>query len=66
MTESAMGALRFVAQLKGGQPQSFSNPYDAMSALLGTEGEADVFVETDEGRDALLHRDSAGVWSEVD
>jgi hypothetical protein len=32
----------FVAELNGSAAQRFSNPYDAMAALIGTEGEADV------------------------
>jgi hypothetical protein len=60
-----MGVLSFVAQLKDGEPQAFSNPYDAMAALIGTEGEADVYVDTGDEREGLLHRDADGVWSEV-
>jgi hypothetical protein len=57
--------LTFEAALYGQEPARFSNPYDAMAALIGTEGEADVYVNANGRRDALLHRDAQGVWSEV-
>jgi hypothetical protein len=55
----------YVAEKNGVQPQQFSNPYDAMAALLGTEGEADVFVIVGGNREGLLHRDSEGSWSAI-
>jgi hypothetical protein len=60
-----MALLTFTAERKGEETQEFSNPYDAMGALLGTTGEADVAVITDAGRTVLMHRDADDVWSEV-
>ena len=61
-----MAVLKFVAELVGSLPQDFSNPYDAMAALIGTEGEADVYVDNSQERIALLHRDSEGTWTAVE
>lgn len=60
-----MAVLSFVAELKGAEPQHFSTPYDAMAALIGTEGEADVYADIDGTREALLHRDAEGSWEGV-
>jgi hypothetical protein len=60
-----VAVLKFVARPNGSAPQAFSNPYDAMTALLGTEGEADVYVDTAGQREALLHRGAEGSWSAV-
>jgi hypothetical protein len=60
-----MALLTFVAALKDAPEQEFSNPYDAMMVLIGTEGEADVYADVDGKREALLHRDADGTWSEV-
>jgi hypothetical protein len=56
--------MDFVAVLNGAAPQLCSNAYDAMAAI-GTEGAADVLVDTGGHREPLLHRDSDGTWSEV-
>ena len=54
----------YIAESKHGAAQQFRTPYQAMSALLDTEGQADVFVQTGDGpRGHLLHRDGDGVWS---
>lgn len=60
-----MGVLTFTAEVKGGESWDFSNPYDAMTALLGTKGEADVYVVTESERSHLLHRNASGTWSEA-
>jgi hypothetical protein len=58
--------MSYVAELKDAEPQWFPTPYDAMAALIGTEGEADVYVDDGDGlREALLHRDREGSWSAV-
>jgi hypothetical protein len=50
--------------MKGAEPQEFTNPYDAMTELVGTEGEADVYLESDGKRiTRLLHRDAQGSWA---
>ena len=36
--------VNYIAELNGVVQQSFSNPYDSMAELFGTEGEADVYV----------------------
>lgn len=58
-------SMSYVAELKGVVRKSFSNPYDAMADLIGTEGEADVCATGDGSRTALLHRDADGVWREA-
>jgi len=56
--------LKFIAEMKGAEPQEFTNPYDAMTELVGTEGEADVYLESDGKRiTRLLHRDAQGSWA---
>jgi hypothetical protein len=57
--------VNYIAELKDVTPQSFSNPYDAMGELFGTEGEADVYVIVGGSREGLLHRSAEGVWSAV-
>jgi hypothetical protein len=58
--------MKFVAELKGSAPRHFSNPYDAMAALIGTEGEAAVYVDTGTQPEALMHRDAQGSWAVVE
>jgi hypothetical protein len=59
--------MQFVTELKGASPQPFPTPCEAMTELLGTEGEADVYVESDGERVGhLLHRDAAGSWSSAE
>jgi hypothetical protein len=59
--------MQFVAELNCTAPQPLSTPYEAMTELLGTEGEADVYVESDGERVGhLLHRDAAGSWSSAE
>jgi hypothetical protein len=57
--------VNYVAELKGVTRQSFLNPYDAMADLVGTEGEADVYVIVGGSREGLLHRSAEGIWSAV-
>jgi hypothetical protein len=54
----------YIAATKHGAAQHFLTPYEAMSALLDTEGEANIWVQCADGpRERLMHRDAAGVWS---
>lgn len=55
--------MNYIAELNSVVQQSFSNPYDAMTELFGTEGEADVYVVVGGKREGLLHRNAEGVWS---
>lgn len=57
--------MKFIAEREGVEPQEFPNPYDAMTALIGTDGVADVYIDIDGERVGLLHRNSEGSWSEV-
>lgn len=58
--------MQFIAELNGAAPQPFPTPYEVMTKLLGTEGEADVYVESDGERVGhLLHRDAQGSWAAV-
>ncbi|UQX09605.1 hypothetical protein [Candidatus Mycobacterium methanotrophicum] len=54
-------SVSYQSELKGTVRQSFSNPYDAMADLIGTEGEADVYVIVGGSRERLLHRDAEGI-----
>lgn len=54
----------YIAEPKHGAVQQFQTPFAAMSALLDTDGEADVWVQHADGpRRNLLHRDADGVWT---
>jgi hypothetical protein len=55
--------VNYVAELNSIVRQSFSSPYDAMADLVGTEGEADVYVIVGGSREGLLHRSAEGIWS---
>jgi hypothetical protein len=53
----------YMAATKHGAAQHFQTPYEAMSALLDTDGHTDVYVQTGDRRGHLLHRNANGVWS---